>query len=563
MLKKVKLPRDVVIDRMMKDVNGVENADPMRSGYLSRERAALVIDAMRATHELPMHKDAGNNFVEIQGAEAEALRKDVTLATGLTFYDLRAPALNLFPTVTPLRNSIARNSRTNPGDSLHYKVILATTGSGFPYMGWVPEGQRSASMTYQSTTVTLPYATLGEEDSLTDEAKYAAMGFEDEDALVQLRLLLKMFVKEEAGILGGNQSLALGTPTAPTLSTAALTTAQQASFGVATATLPAATYSVIAVALTQEGYLNSSVAGGVATTLNITGNDGKAYTLNGGSSNKSANSTQAVTLGNALNCSVPYINGAVAWAWFVGTAGNEKLQAITTINSACFYAPLVATTQGAVAISADCSKNVGVAFDGLLTTTFNNAPANNAYVYTAPTGVAGIGTGLTPSGKGGIVEIDNMFLSMWARFKISPTVIYVNAQELNNITTKVLSNTSAPLLRYNVEADQAGMVEYKLTASGVVSFYFNPYTADGGVRIPIKIHPNLAPGTIIAWAERLPAWYVSNETPVVAEMLTRRDYYNELWPRTTRQQYYGVYTQEALAVYAPFSLGILNNLGNL
>ena len=542
------VPRTVMIDRLMSEINGPAG-DPNRPGYMSRERANETLDMFKAAQIIPYERTGPNEFQKMDAKKAEALRKDVTLATGLTYYDLRSPALNLFPTVTPLRNAIARNSRAKPGDALHYKAILATTGSGFPYMGWVPEGHRSASMSYTAVPKTVPYVTLGEEDSLTDEAKYAAEGFEDESAMVQLRLLLKMFVKEEAGILGGNSSLVLPSP--GTITSAA------AGSG---ATLPALTYSIYCVGLTQEGFLNSSVAGGVATALTITGNDGSAYQLNGGSSVQSTNKTQAVTLGQTLSVSVGAIRGAVAYAWFVGAAGAEYLQAITTIASATFSAPILASGQLASACVADHSNNPSVAFDGLLTTAF--AAGSNAYYYAMPNGTAGTGTGLTASGKGGVVEIDTMLISMWNNYKISPTVIYVNAQELNNITTKVLTNSSAPLLRYNVEADQAGMVEYKLTAGGVVSFYFNPYTADGGVRIPIKIHPNLAPGTIIGWAEKLPPWYVSNETPMVAEILTRQDYMNEVWPRTNRVQYYGIYAQETLAVYAPFSMGIITNIGN-
>ena len=37
-------------------------------------------------------------------------------------------------------------------------------------MGWVPEGQRSASMNYQAVPNTAPYLTLGEEDTVTFEA---------------------------------------------------------------------------------------------------------------------------------------------------------------------------------------------------------------------------------------------------------------------------------------------------------------------------------------------------------------------------------------------------------
>ena len=153
--------------------------------------------------------------------------------------------------------------------------------------------------------------------------------------MVTFRLLQKMMQKEELAILGGNRSLSLSAPSTPTLSASG-----------SGATLPAATYSVYAVALTFEGFKNSSVAGGVATSQTVTGADGKTYVLSGGSSNKSSAATQAVTLGQTLLASVPSIQGAVAYAWFVGTAGNEKLEKISTINSASFSAPLAGTGPG-------------------------------------------------------------------------------------------------------------------------------------------------------------------------------------------------------------------------
>lgn len=416
-------------------------------------------------------------------------------------------------------------------------------------MGWVPEGQRTSSMSYSTQNNSLTYMTIGEEDSITEEARFAAQGFEDEDALVQLRLLLKVFVKEEAGILGGNNSLQLGTPGTPTVTASG-----------SGATLPTNTYSVGVVALTQEGFLQSAVnAAGVATTLTITGNDNKTYSLNGGSSNKSATQTASVSAGNTLFASVPTVRGAVAYAWYAGLAGSETLQAITTINSVALSTTLASSNQALSAITTDCSTN-GIAFDGLLTTTFKTG--SSAYVVWQATGTAGTGTTLTPTGAGGVNEIDTMLQSMWNTNRISITVLYVNAQELQNITRKVLNGSSAPLLRYMTEVDQAGAVEYKLTAAGVVAFYFNPFTPDGGVKIPIKVHPNLAPGTIVGWAEVLPPWYVSNATPEVAVVQTRQDYYAEVWPKTSRQQYYGIYSQEVLAIYAPFAAGIISNIPN-
>jgi hypothetical protein len=481
---------------------------------------------------------------ETLGLMKESLAKNVTISTGLTAYDLQAPAKNLYPTLTPLRNSLPRVARLNPGDAARWRSIFSVTGSGYDAMGWIPEGQRSASMSYQAVLEVAPYMTLGEEDTVTFEAEAAAQGFEDINATATLRILQKTMRKEETALLGGNTSLALGTAGAPTLTASGTG-----------ATLPAATYSVIVVGLTFEGYRNSTLAGGVATTKTITGNDGNTYTLNGGSSMRSANVTQAVTLGQTLFATAPLINGAVAYAWYVGPAGSETLQAITTINSATFSAPLTSGQQPASVVTADNSRNPTLAFDGLLTVGFN--PVNNSYVQALASGPAGTGTFLTPSGRGSINEIDNMLISMWNNYRLSPTVIYVNAQEQKNITAKCLTNGSGPLVRYNVDASQSA--PYEFTASGVVRWYYNPFT---GVEIPMPVHPDLPPGTILAFCERLPVWYQSNEVPNVAEVLTRRDYYRVDWPIHTRRREFGVYTEEVLAVYAPFGVGILTNIGN-
>jgi hypothetical protein len=478
-----------------------------------------------------------------------ALAKNVTIATGLSNYDLQAPAKNLYPIITPLRNAIPRVQRLNPGDAARWRTISAIAGSGFDAMGWVPEGQRTASMSYAAAPVAAPYVTLGEEDAVSFEAEAASQGFEDINTTATLRLLQKTMRKEEIGLLGGNASLALGAPATPALSASGTG-----------ATLPAATYSVIVVGLAFEGYRNSTMAGGVATTKIITGNDGNTYSLNGGCSSKSANATQAVTLGQTLFATTAVLNGAVAYAWYVGTAGSETLQAITPINSVALSAPLTGGQQAATAVTADFSRNAILAFDGLLTIGFN--PVNGAYVQALSTGTAGTGTFLTASGRGSVVEIDNMLVQMWNIYRLSPTVLYVNAQEQKNITNKCLTSASGPLVRYNISADSDRGGPYGVSASGVVRWYYNPFSVDGGFDIPIHVHPDLPPGTILAYCERLPVWYQSNDAPNVAEVLTRRDYYRVDWPVRTRRREFGVYAEEVLAVYAPFGVGILTNIGN-
>ncbi|KAA0686015.1 hypothetical protein DTW90_34580 [Neorhizobium sp. P12A] len=481
------------------------------------------------------------------GVADDIIQKTISTSTGLVAFDLQAPAKNLYPVATPIRNRLPRVGG-GTGTATNWRQVNAIIGSGFDAMGWVPEGQRSGQMSYSTSSKAASYATLGEEDAITYEAIHAARGFEDAQARMTMRLLQKTFLKEEFAVMGGNNSLQLGTPVAAVLSA-----------GGSGATLPALTYSVIVVALTLEGYANSVKLAGslsIPTTKTITGADGKTFTLNGGSSNKSASATQVITLGQVLSASVTPISGAVGYAWFVGAVGSETLQAITTVNSATFSAPLTGGAQAATTVTADSSTN-STAFDGLLTAGFK--PANGAQVITLPTGTAGVGTVLTASGKGSVVEIDNLLLSMWNAYQVSPSVIYVNAQELKNITTKVLQGSSAPLLQYFADPKQG---EYRLAAGGTIEFYFNPFMLDGGMKIPIKIHPNLPPGTILAWAENLPVQYQSNEVPNVAEIKTRQDFYQIDWPIVTRQRQVGVYVEEVLALYAPFAIGIITNIAN-
>lgn len=499
-----------------------------------------VVDTLKTPNE-----DIARTVLMTAGLHGDEISKAISTGTGLVAYDLQAPAKNLYPVNTPIRNRIPRVGG-GKGVATNWKTVDAIVGSGHDSMGWVPEGVRSGTMSYATSNKSASFVTLGEEDYVTFEAESAGRGFEDVRARMTMRLLQKTMLKEEIAILAGNNSLALGTPATPTLAAAG-----------SGATLPAATYSVAVVALTLEGFYAATRSGvlAVKTQTTVTSADGTTFNVNGGSSNKSSTATQAVTLGQVLSCSTTAIQGAVAYAWFVGTAGSEKLEKFTTINSATFSAPLAGTGQALTAITADRSTN-SLAFDGLLTTACK--AGSGAYVKQLATGTAGTGTPLTASGRGSVVEIDDMMQSLWDNYQVALTVLYVNSQELRNITTKVLSSGSSPLLQYFKDPADA----YQVTAGGTISFYYNPFAQDGGQRIPIRIHPNVPPGTILGWASDLPVQYQSNEVPNVAEVKVRQDFYQCDWPLRTRRRETGVYVEEVLAVYAPFAMGCVQNIAN-
>lgn len=483
---------------------------------------------------------------KVLGAERlEKATNTITTATGLVAYDLQAPAKNLYPVNTPIRNVLPRVPGI--GTATNWKAVTAILGGGYDSMGWVPEGQRSAAMTMTEVDKAASFKTIGEEAAATYEAINAGRGFEDIRANMTMRLIQKTMLKEENALMGGNgtvNGVALGTPTAPTCTASGTG-----------GTLPALTYDVIVVALTYEGYKGASLAGGVPTSQVVTGQDGLTYTLKGGSSNKSTTTTQAVTLGQHLFASTPVVTGAVAYAWYIGAAGAAKLEAITTINSLDFSTPLVGTGQAATAVTVDNSQN-SLGFSGLLYQAW--AAASGAYIKSLATGTAGTGTGLTSSNYGGINEIDDMLVSMWNNYQVSPDVIWMNAQELRNATKKMLSTSGGASLTLINDANGKGVV-----ANSVITGYFSPFNQNGTTEIPIRIHPSLPPGTIFGWANNLPAQYNSPNVPNVAEVVVRQDYYQIDWPIVTRSQQVGVYAEEVLALYYAPAVGIINNIANV
>jgi hypothetical protein len=134
----------------------------------------------------------------------------------LVAYDLQAPAKNLYPVATPIRNRIPRVGG-GIGLATNWRQVNSISGSGFDAMGWVPEGQRSGQMSYNTSNKSSSYVTLGEEDGATFEAISAGRTFEDVQARMTMRLLQKTMLKEEMAILGGNVSIQLGTPATPAL----------------------------------------------------------------------------------------------------------------------------------------------------------------------------------------------------------------------------------------------------------------------------------------------------------------------------------------------------------
>ena len=460
--------------------------------------------------------------------------------TGINYYDLELGAKSLFPVITPLRNKIPRTSGKG-GIQANWRAVTGINVNNI--IAGVGDGNRSAVVTTTTQDYTAAYKQIGLEDFVTFGSDLAAMGFDDLKAIAARNLLYALMIEEEKMILGGDNSLALGTTPTPSLGT--LTTG---------GTLAAGTWSVVVVALTNDGFRTASVSGGVNGQVSRSNADGSTDVYGGGSGRKSANATQ-VTTGStsSIQATVAQVQGAYAYAWFWSTTvGSEVLGAITTINSVNITAAATGTQLSSALPASDNSINT-LAFDGLLTMTANST--YNGYYVAQATGTAGTGTPLTSDTEGGIVEFDTALKYFWDTYRLSPTDIYVSSQEQQNIYKKILTSTSANAQRFVYNVEQG-----VLAGGAMVRSYLNKFSMSGAKEIPIHLHPNMPAGTVLFFTDQLP-YPLSNVTNVL-QIRALRDYYQVEWPLRTRKYEYGVYSHEVLQNYFPPAFGVITNIGN-
>jgi len=474
-----------------------------------------------------------------------------TATTGLQAYNLEAPSKKLYPVLTPLRNSIARVGGSYAIQA-NWKAITNVNVNNV--RAGVAEGKRGGVISHAQSEYFAAFRGYGLENNVTFEANYAAKNYEDVKALAVQQTLEATMIQEERLILGGNTSVTMGKTGTPTV--------VAADTG---GTLAAGTWSVICVALGLQAYLdavgvNNGSTGSyfnaatsiVPSQITRTNADGSTDTFGGGSAQKSDAATGVVSVGvsvGKLSCSVAAVNGAVGYAWYVGAAGAEKLNAVTNINSVVITAASASGAQAASAlIDADNSKS-DLDFDGLLYQAFKSG--SNAYIKTMATGTAGTGTPLTSDGAGGIAEFEEAFIGFYNKYRLSPTKIYCSATDLIKITKLIIGNGGAPLLRLTTDVGNPSAI----SAGMVVGEYLNKVT---GTKIPLVVHPNMPAGTIFFFTESLP--YPLSNVGNVCQMLMRQDYYQLEWPLKTRKYEYGVYADGVLQHYAPFSMGIITNI---
>lgn len=495
-------------------------------------------------NSLPEDKKARlrKSLDDAMAAPALGLQKDVsgnsgmTTAVGLVPYSLEAPALNLWPVVTPLRNAIPR--KVIGGTGHHWKRITAIdTDQDY---GFVAEDTSTTSnsvagragfMKISEVDDSIVFKTLGLDNFITWDARYggnttvnSGMDFRP-DQVARLAALQAVMMREERAILGGNATQ-LAAPGAPS-------TSGKTQDATATGSLTAATaYKFTVSALTLLGYRKGSSGGTGATSAS--------------GETTAAASTQITTAGggSAGDTSIRFgwtaIPGAVAYNVYGGTGVGDQRVYLGTVTVNEFNATTVTGLSANVPNAANTTADTN-GYNGLI----KLFATNGGYIRSL-NGAALTGT------KNYITELDTAFQSFFTTYQLGPTRIFMAPADIRK-AIDVITGSTSPYARIDLAAG-----DNKITGGVGVSGVLNNYTNQ---RVEFEVHPYLPPGTMLLWCDNFGQYYPNVNIPNPVEMLLAYDYVSVDFAVTALRQEFGTYVKGAPTLRAGFPMGIIYNVG--
>ncbi|WP_020658389.1 hypothetical protein [Amycolatopsis benzoatilytica] len=462
--------------------------------------------------------DAAAQLQTTLGEMRADLGKDITFAgpqgpggtTQLVPYDLEAPAKEMYPKFTPIRNELSRVR--GQGAAREYKRINGVTNAG---LGGVPDIspffnsesdsgtpsfgsltlRRGKKIQYAADDKVIPYVEMSLSDMVTYKAQFAGVGFEDVRQLSQHSLLWSHLLGEEKALLYGRGSKtgfvgAMTQPAQPTLSTA--TTG---------GTIAAATYSVRITA--RSGF------GETAATASV---------------------TQATTGSTStLTVNLPAANLPFGANIYIGPAGSEVLQGTGTAGQAVVFTSLVTGTAAAPAADSSADAN---GYDGLLT--------NALALGTSPLALnAKLGQGVytTPG-----AEFQQQFLAMWNAVYADPDEVWSTAAVRNELGNQLLGSSSSNY-RIDLGAAQNGKVIGEMVA-GILN-----HASPTSKMVDLRVHPYMPSGTALIRSRTLP--FPDNNVGETSQVVAVQEYMSVDWPQIQFTYDQSTYWFGTLVNYAP------------
>ena len=423
--------------------------------------------------------------------------KDISLtsplSTSFAAFDLEAPAKLLTPRPTPLRNKLPR--KKGVGTSHRVKRITGYTGTGTGGQGQIWPGitetttntfgaisyERGPKISYTADDLVLPYNSYSLSDSVTFDANFSGLGYQDLRQLSSTSTLYATMLMEERMLLmaRGTASGYSGALSAPTVTLSA------ASAPTGTTALANATYYVYVTA--DAGISGSGFGESIVSTV----------------------ASQATT-SQVLKIVVADVTGALGYNVYVGTStGTANAKYVGTFKSNTAYVVGSSTVSGGDIIVYSTSSTITAAranadtsayatgYDGILPTVLG---PNSGYVND-------INTTFSTSNPGN--EFQVVFANLYNNVKADPDEILLNGADRKQLSDSIKNGSTA---NYRLNLSQTDTGDY--VGGAVIGALHNEIT---GKMVNMTVHPWLPQGVapVLSYTLPIPDTEVSDVWSVI------------------------------------------------
>ena len=497
------------------------------------------LEAMAATKSLTPDALAGlNNAISAQRLAMQDIQKDISLtsplSTSFAAFDLEAPAKLLTPRPTPLRNRIPR--KKGVGTSHRVKRITGYTGTGTGGQGQIWPGvsettttafgsinfERGPKISYTADDLILPYNSYSLSDSVSFDANFSGLGYQDLRQLSSTSTLYATLLMEERMMLMGRGTASgyAGALSAPTVT---LTKPSAATGQVALADNTYYVYVTADAGISSTGFGESIVSTVASTT----------------------------TSSQVLKIVVGDVTGALGYNVYIGTTtgtANAKYQGTfksdtayivgagsTTVGDTIVYS----TSSSILASRANADTSAySTGYDGILPTVLG---ANSGFVNDINTTFSNTNPG---------AEFQTVFAGLYNSVKADPDAILINGSDRKQLSDSIKGAANANY-RLNITQDETTGAILGSVVGGIV----NEVT---GKSVDLIVHPWLPQGVapVISWTLPIPDTEVSD---VWSNYLVQ-DYMGIQWPVTQFAYEFSTYFRGTFFCTAPAWNGVVSGI---
>jgi hypothetical protein len=458
---------------------------------------------------MPTQDDISKETLEI----FKAVTSGITSATNILGVDLM-DLISLVPVVTPLGDELARTGPNMGSDIAQWEALLNINNQQpKPSVAFDAAGPLAKNSLMK---VTAPYWPLAMGYTVTRDSIARAKGYADAKARAIFSAIAQWKIGQDK-LAFGAQNFALQRPAAPTL--ADVTTG---------GTIAASTAVYVGVAArTGSGYYYCN---------------GDNLGLGHGNSrgNTATVTTSSTTSTHSVTASIASVVGAAAYDWFYSADNVTYLYYTTTtvpsvtITSTITAAqvppaatlPGLSTTVPTFSSAADNGSAGSTEFNGMLATCTADYTTGGGPIVQHGAGTASgailqdaAGAQFTVSG-GGIAQLDAINVALFNSIQLGPSCYMVSSQESNSLGKLIMNTPGA--VTYLTMNDAAGRGE--IVAGGRIGSYVNRLT---GEQVPIKMYPNIPPGTLVARRDTVP--FPNSDVGRVFEMRCLDDLYDYVY----------------------------------